>query len=260
MSGVRRVRSWKSPLGPSTCPYENRLAPARWFHYFRFKKALELGSLPAGATVLEIGCWEGHFLPSLSSSCSRVIAVDDDSASLVERLPGRFTTLESARSLCASENTPLERLVLAKADAAHLPCPSRAFDAVFCLDTLPYVRPGANAAVLCEIARVLKPSGVAVFSLPVELGPAIALREALRFLSGAWLDGYTWRERWSALLCRPVPRDSSRGPQNLAGYDYRRDLQAIAARLRICTTLFLPANVLAFVSPTVMLLCRPNHA
>jgi SAM-dependent methyltransferase len=260
MSGVRRVRSWKSPLGPRTCPYENPLAPARWFFYSRFEKALELAAPPAGATVLEIGCWEGHFLPSLLSRSSRVMAVDDDSASLVERLPGRFTTLASARSLCLSENAPLGRLVLAKADAVHLPCRKSAFDAVFCLDTLPYLRPDARGVVLCEITRVLKPSGAVVFSLPVELGPALALREALRFLSGTWTDGYTWGEIGRALLFRPVPRGPIHRPRNLAGYDYRRDRDAIAARLRICKTRFLPSNLLAFVAPTVLLLCRPNHA
>ncbi len=260
MSGVRRVHSWKSPLGPRTCPYENPLAPARWFFYFRLKKALELAAVPAYATVLEIGCWEGHFLPSLLARCFKVMAVDDDSASLVQHSPSCFTTLQSARSLCLTENTPLERLVLAKADAAHLPCRSGAFDAVFCLDTLPFVRPGARGAVLCEIVRVLKPNGAVVFSLPVELGLAVALREALRVLSGTWLDGYAWCEFWRALLCRPVPRGSRRGPQNLAGYDYRRDLEAIAAQLRICRTLFLPTNLLAFVSPAVLLLCRPGRA
>lgn len=259
MLHVRQVLRWKSPLGPAACPYDTPLALARWFFYFRFEKAIELSEIRPGATALEIGCWEGHFLPSLADRCSRVVALDDDSASLIDRLAGNcFTTLQSARSLCLAEGVALDHVALTRARSEELPCRSGAFDAVFCLDTLPFVRAESIEAVLREIVRVLKPRGRVVFSLPVEIGPAVAVRETLRWLTGRWRDGYRLAEFARAIFQIPKSRAVNSEPRNLAGYDYRRDRRAIDAQFKICRTRFLPSNLLSFVAPTVLFLCRPR--
>jgi SAM-dependent methyltransferase len=208
--------------------------------------------------VLDLGCWEGHFLPTLAAGCRHVVGIDNDDASLVERI-GAWTILESARALVRAESARFERIDLIRADGERLPLRGGSFGAVFCLDTLPYVPEARRPAVLAEIARVLEPSGTAVFSLPIEIGPALLVRELLRRLSGAWLDHYRSGELVRALLSRPRTRPRV-GPVNLAGYDYREDRRAIAARFRVEKTLYLPWNAAAFAAPTVLYRCRRGLA
>lgn len=55
-------------------------------------------------------------------------------------------------------------LALAQADAAALPFKSAAFDAVICSEVIEHVEAPANAVM--EIARVLKPSGILLLTVP----------------------------------------------------------------------------------------------
>jgi len=252
---VHRARLWRSPLGPQYCPYENAFRAGRWFFYHRYREALRAAGAAPDARALDVGCWTGHFLPSLLSRYAGVWAVDNDSGSLIPQVRDRWTTLQLARDLCATEGCPLLRLFLAKADGAALPFRSCSFGAVFCLDTLPFVPVPNRPAVVAEVQRVLGRDGIAVFTLPVEMGPALLLREFMRRSSGAWVDGY----RWSALLraFAGAPRPAVDGPaqMNLIGYDYRPDEASIRQHFRIRQRRFLPSRLLKWLSPTLLLAC-----
>jgi len=250
---LHRIQNWKSALGPRFCPYENPLSAARWFFYQRFSKALEAaGALPGGC-VLDVGCWEGHFLPSLLANYSTVCALDNDTASLVDRVRGKWTTLQTARDLCVAEGFQPYRLFVAKADGAALPFRTGSFDVVFCLDTLPFVPDGSRNRFVAELRRVLKTGGTAVITLPVEIGPSLLLRQILRHCSGAWLDDYSPWEFIRALFYAPRRTTQRAGPINLIGYDYRRDEEVIRKYFRIQRRKFLPSNIFAWLSPTILL-------
>jgi ubiquinone/menaquinone biosynthesis C-methylase UbiE len=101
----------------------------------------------ASHRVLEVGCGAGH---------------------LLARLPaGRAVGMDLAESLLARTRTRLgARAALAQGDAVALPFASDAFDRVYCSEVLEHlVDPRAAVA---EIARVLRPGGVAVLSVPNE--------------------------------------------------------------------------------------------
>jgi SAM-dependent methyltransferase len=249
---ARRVTKWKSMLGAATCPYENRLRLARWFFYHRHAAALEAAGPKPGARVVDIGCWEGHFLPSLVDNYGEVWGVENDAASLIERLPSRWTILQAARELCAAEGIWPGRLYLTKTDARLLPFAGESFDIAFCLDSLPYTAKQHRPAVVGEIRRILKTGGRAVFTLPVEIGPAVLIRELIRKLSGTWSDGYTFSELMCAMAFRPA---ATRPNTNLIGYDYREDLRVIASGFSIDRVQFLPWNSTRWASPTVLVRC-----
>src|SRR5688572_22821020 len=114
--------SWRTPLGPSLSPYLNKIRMVRRLSYARFGAALRLADVSA-KRVLDFGCWDGHFLPSLLKHFSEVWGIDDDSASLVETVRGCWTILQVAQTLAESEvPTPLPPIV-SKAQGEALPFP-----------------------------------------------------------------------------------------------------------------------------------------
>jgi ubiquinone/menaquinone biosynthesis C-methylase UbiE len=98
--------------------------------------------------VLEVGCGAGHLL-------ARVPA-------------GRRVGVDLAESLLARTAARLHgAAALAQGDAGALPFAAGAFDRVYCSEVLEHlVDP---AAAVREIARVLRPAGVAVLSVPNEI-------------------------------------------------------------------------------------------
>jgi len=252
---VHRVQNWDNRLGPQWSPYVNRLRFVRWFFYHRFQKALEAAGQSPGARVLEFGCWQGYFLPSLLKNYGEVWAVDNDACSLVEKVPEYFTTLQMARALCQAEAAAMARLRLIKADGSHLPFRRGGFDLIFCLDTLPFITGEAKQSTLLEFGRILRPGGRLIISLPIEMGPVLLLRQALRRLSGAWRDRYSWRELLRAVCFRTAAHARPAEFANLKGYEYREDLAQIAAHFMVQSLRFLPCHGLGRLNPIALLAC-----
>jgi ubiquinone/menaquinone biosynthesis C-methylase UbiE len=113
-----------------------------------------LGGLPAGASVLEIGCGTGWFGRALAQRGFEVAGVDP-SAAMLAHARGRFPVV--------------------RGDAARLPFPDRAFDAALIVGVLDFVRD--PAAVLREARRVVRHS---VVVLALASGSWLALRRRLR--------------------------------------------------------------------------------
>src|SRR5437660_12140320 len=122
--------------------------------------------LPARAAVLEVGCGPGYLW--------RVNA---------ERVPEGWTCLLSDLST-GMVAAPRERLGprfrYAVADAAALPFPDRAFDAVIAHHMLYHVPDRAHA--VRELARVLRPDG----TLYAQTNGSAHLRELDELVSGRW--------------------------------------------------------------------------
>jgi len=115
--------------------------------------------LPAGATVLDMGCGPGVATALLAEKGrSRLVAAFDFDAGMVKRARRRL------------RGDP--RVGLLVADAARMPFPDGLFDAVFVLGVVHHV-PEWRVA-LREVARVLKPGG--------RLGFAEPSRRALRLV------------------------------------------------------------------------------
>jgi ubiquinone/menaquinone biosynthesis C-methylase UbiE len=226
------VVKWRTPLGDSISPYLNKLQTVRQLSYMRFQAALDLAHPNPAACVLELGCWDGHFLPSLLNHFHEVWGVDDDSASVVEMLPGYWTILQLSRRLCESELGSVPRLGLTKATALALPFRDRHFDVVFCIDTLTHVQKSRRLQVINELRRITKPEGQLIFSLPVEIGPIHLLREAARTLTHKRID------------------------QNSRKYDFRADLELLRSSFAVCTAKFIPVNALGALNPAVLVDCR----
>jgi ubiquinone/menaquinone biosynthesis C-methylase UbiE len=106
-----------------------------------------LPDLPAGATVLELGCGNGKTLVALARRSWRVTAVDIS---------------HQAVSL-ARQHPATSEVSFAIADAEHLPFREQVFDAVFLVHVIGHVPEKGRRAVASEVCRVLRPGGAAFF-------------------------------------------------------------------------------------------------
>jgi 2-polyprenyl-6-hydroxyphenyl methylase / 3-demethylubiquinone-9 3-methyltransferase len=120
--------------------------PAR-FGYFRRVLAATLGRAVVGSTLLDVGCGGGFLAEEFARLGCRVTGVDPSLGSL-----------DAARRHADAEGLDIEYQY---GRGERLPADRAAFDVVCCCDVLEHV--DDVAAVVAEIARVLRPGGVFLY-------------------------------------------------------------------------------------------------
>jgi len=152
---------------------------------------LMLDALPLdGACVLELGCGRAEKTRTLAETgrAREILALEVDA-------------IQHARNL---QITDLPNVRFAHGGAEAIPAADNAYDIVILFKSLHHVPVMHMDAALDEIARVLKPGGLAWISEPVYAG---ALNEIMRLFH----DEKRVREEAFAALCRAV----ARGPLRL---------------------------------------------
>ena len=107
-----------------------------------------LRSLESGL-ILDIGCGPGIYAKPCTDQGFRYYGLDV-SPQMIDEARRRFGDLSNVE--------------FASGDARKLPLPSNHADGLLCLGMLEYVSPEEETACLAEMARVLKPGGVLIFS------------------------------------------------------------------------------------------------
>ncbi|MGE3143694.1 MAG: class I SAM-dependent methyltransferase [Hyphomonadaceae bacterium] len=170
-----------------------------WLHGFRFRQLVKTARALAPDSaqirplrVLEFGCAHGKAFAALDAALPiSYLGVDQHAAFLAEaeRLHGarpNFRALCASADAFAAEHAPTEA-------AQHGP-----FDFIFALETLEHM-PRDRVARLLDAIAALRPR-LFVASVPVEIGPAILLKNVGSALTGyARHREYDWRETlWAA--------------------------------------------------------------
>jgi SAM-dependent methyltransferase len=213
----------------------------RWSHGSRFDLAKRLVAPRAGGRLLDYGCGDGTFVAMIHTDFRDTIGWDVD--------PGQIAECQSRLG-----HLPGVRFEVAPAASDANPA-AASWDVVTCMEVLEHCVERERRRVLDVLASLVRPGGLVVISVPIEIGPSVAGKQLFRALAGLRnLGDYRHRERYSPLemfksmLGMPVPRvafegQGSSGPYRYyghKGFDYRDLAREIAERFTIRQRLFSP--------------------
>ncbi len=119
----------------------------RFIERMRVKAIFKLIDIKTGDCIIEIGCGAGNVIEK-ASTC-KLFGVDISSS-----------VLRKARERL------IERVHLFQGDAQNLPCKDQAFTHIICSEVLEHLLD--PSAALREMARIVKPPGAVVISVPNE--------------------------------------------------------------------------------------------
>jgi len=131
---------------------------------------VDFGRLPvsAGERLLDLGCGGGRHAFEAARRGARVVAMDTDRAEL-DRVTATFAAMAGAGEI---PDGAAGRVVAG--DATCIPFPDRAFDKVIAAEVLEHLP--ADQTAMNEIARVLRPGGMAAVTVPAWLPERICWR------------------------------------------------------------------------------------
>ncbi len=124
--------------------------------------------LAPGARVLDLGCGAGRHAFGALRRGARVTALDTSESELRE-VAGMCAAMAAQGEVPAAG-----RAAAVAGDATAMPFADGCFDAVIAAEVLEHI--GADQAALAEIARVLRPGGIAAITVPAWLPERICWR------------------------------------------------------------------------------------
>lgn len=251
-------------VAPGHYAQKQLLSPSglvRWSHGSRFRLARELVAPLAGARLLDYGCGDGTFLALVHDLFPQALGVDVAAGQIAD-CARRFADAPGISFLTT------DRL----ADPAH----AGRYDIVACMEVLEHCPDDVQSVVLDQIRDVTAPGGTIVISVPIEIGPTLAAKQAARGLVAlGGLKEYSSRERYApAELMRMIfagagtqfPReeyagsDSGGRPSRFTGhkgFNWKKLETAVASRFAIERRLFSPLPLLGpLLNSQVWFVCR----
>lgn len=208
-----------------------------WSHRRRFERGLELAGDLAGQRILDYGCGDGTFLALLQErkgAPAHAIGAEIDPRIVLD-CNRRFAGLPSVRFV----------------DVAALQDPgeTESYDAVFCMEVLEHVVD--PMPLLAEFARLLRPGGTLIVSVPIETGPPVVVKQIVRRVAG-WrrIGDYPGTSSYGPLeivrsvfagaqqhIPRPVfPTADGRQFHDHKGFNWRVLRRAVAERFELVRT------------------------
>jgi len=232
----------------------------QWSHRSRYATARRMVEPHAGGNLLDYGCGDGTFLAMVHDLFPRATGAEIDRAR-VDDCRNRLQAFPSISFILTSD------LASPKHD--------RAYDVVLCTEVLEHCLDDAVEAALDDLSRTVSPSGTAIISVPVEIGPALAFKQIVRSIA-AWqrLGDYEHREKYTfrefrrmvmanqgtqierPIYSRPAGPDGDRKFHGHKGFNWRILESKIRRRFRVRKVQFSPLAG-KWVASQVWFVCSP---
>jgi SAM-dependent methyltransferase len=202
-------------------------ALTRWAHNSRRDAVLELVGGRVFRSAVDVGCADGWLLRDLYDGGVIETGIGIDNEPVM---------LDSGR-LRSSGYPGLSFAAPGDVD------PSRGdVDLVLCLETLEHV--GDVDAVVRQITGLVAPGGTVVVSVPIEVGPALLVKQAGRWWANRVNDYGYERYPWRELLRAGVGWDAGgltgMNSYSHKGFDYREVRSMLTGRLQLVRTVYSP--------------------
>ncbi len=213
-----------------------------WSHGSRFTLARALARGHAGGRLLDYGCGDGTFVAMVHEDFRETIGADVDAGQVAE-CGRRLGSLSGVRFALTREIEV---------------GPPHQWNVVTCMEVLEHCLEEERRRVIGVLAELLAPGGIAIISVPIEVGPSLAGKQFFRALAGIRrLGDYAHRERYApsellrGVFGRPVARVpvERAGPSGVyryyghKGFDYRDVERELAERLTIVSRRFTPMPI-----------------
>lgn len=231
--------------------YNSKSFLIRYYAYLPFVYSLKYIRFSKHSRILDIGCADGPFLPTLNQYARSIVANDINEEFIIE-----------SKKLVINKN--LKKINLACSDGQALPFRDSKFDIVFCLEVLEHVK-NPNQFIK-EVFRVLRSNGILICTLPVEIGISLLIRTLIGKLVNFKRPKYSLKELIRiVILKRPKIRPEYIGYKEYAretghkNFDWRVIKQKIGLRFKILRTKFVPINLLKDINPIVLIKAIKNN-
>jgi 2-polyprenyl-3-methyl-5-hydroxy-6-metoxy-1,4-benzoquinol methylase len=239
----------------------SRNAIVAWSHRRRFALARELAAAAAGGALLDYGCGDGTFITLAHDLFSETVGADID--------------VEQVRD-CARRLDGVPKVRFASIGELRAPVHQGHYDAVVCMEVLEHCPADLQPQVLRDLDWLVRPHGVVVISVPIEIGPTLAVKQLVRASAAATgLTEYATRERYrlSEFMRMLLAREGStierpmtvgvnaRGDETRfhghKGFNWRALEQLIESRFVIERTRFSPVPLTgSWLNSQVWFVCR----
>ncbi len=195
---------------------------ARYAHRARLRLALReaMTALPPGGVLLDYGAGQGRFLHLLRGELKAVGRTD-------ERLTGYDPFMQPA--------FPGVEVVSSVDQVA-----AGSVDCLVVLEVCEHLDQGETDELLACVARVLRPGGTLLVTVPIVIGPVILLKEAARMLLFRRRTDLSTGELLACALWSAVPRRADNIKHSHRGYDWRITRRLLDLNVGPVRTIFSP--------------------
>ncbi len=232
----------------------SRIPLLRFSHGARFKKARRLVTPHAGKRLLDFGCGDGTFLAAVSDLFPRPCGADQDANQLAH---------------C--------RILLPEGEFMEPGRVAGPFDVITCMEVFEHCLAEERHRLLDAFRGWLAQTGTLIISVPIEVGPSLAVKESVRTLAGLLgqndyrhKEKYHWKElltqftaRAETKITRPIwkagPTESPRPYHGHKGFNWMAFQKEIEQRFRVQSVEFSPVPALGkWLNSQAWFVCRPR--
>jgi len=211
----------------------------RYYAYLPFIYALKHIEFSMNSRILDVGCADGPFLPTLNYYANYIFANDYNSERVRE-----------AKNLIDFKLNKSKKINLFCSAAETLPFKNNYFDLIFCFEVIEHLKDPDQ--FLREILRVLKKNGIFLCTIPIEIGLSLLVRNFIGKIANFKRPHYTLKQFFQRIFLKKGGREF-KGEIGHKNFDWRVIKNSINLHFKILKMKFIPINFLKEINPIVLI-------